>query len=310
MKRLIATTALALMVAVPAYAAEEDVRSFETVEKSERGDIYASELIGMRIYATEDDFEEKPYQEGAEADWDDIGEVDDVILTQDGKVKAVVLGIGGFLGIGERDIAVKMSSLNRVRESDDRDDFFLVVNTNKDTLMNAAAYDRRVVNRQAEDKQAEDKQAKDKAAEDKQAEDKAAEDKQAEDASDPKKTAEKREMAADQKSEDVRLAAPAVERDGYTEASKKDLTAEMIQGAPVYGPNDEEVGEVDKLLMNDNGQVDRVVIDVGGFLGVGERPIAVSMDEVKILKKDDGDEVRVFIDATKSQLEKKPEYKS
>ncbi len=270
MKRLIATTALALTLAVPAYAADEDGMSLERVEQSERGDIYASELIGMRIYATEDDFNEKPYKEGAEAEWDDIGEVDDVILTKDGKVKAVVLGIGGFLGLGESDIAVKMSSLKRVQESDDQNDFFLVVSTNKDKLMNATAYGR-----------TEDANAK-----------------------------KRKLVATGSKSDDVRLPAPAVERQGYSKASIKDLKAEMIQGAPVYGPNDEEVGEVARLLTADGGRVDRVVIDVGGFLGVGERPIAVTMEELQILKKEDGEEIRIFIDATKSELEKKAEYRS
>lgn len=42
---------------------------------------------------------------------DDIGEVNDVLIGQDGRVAAVVIGVGGFLGIGEKDVAVSMDSL-------------------------------------------------------------------------------------------------------------------------------------------------------------------------------------------------------
>ena len=38
-------------------------------------------------------------------DWDDIGEISDLVLSQDGQVKAVLTDIGGFLGLGERDMA-------------------------------------------------------------------------------------------------------------------------------------------------------------------------------------------------------------
>jgi hypothetical protein len=48
--------------------------------------------------------------------------------------------VGGFLGIGEKDVAIEMSSLRKVRESDDSNDWFLVVNSSKDLLTNAPAY--------------------------------------------------------------------------------------------------------------------------------------------------------------------------
>ena len=46
-----------------------------------------------------------------------IGEVNEVIIGNDGRVQAVVLGIGGFLGIGEREVAVNYSALQMTRDS-------------------------------------------------------------------------------------------------------------------------------------------------------------------------------------------------
>lgn len=40
-----------------------------------------------------------------------IGEINDVLVSQDGSVNAVVIGVGGFLGIGEKDVAIDMSAL-------------------------------------------------------------------------------------------------------------------------------------------------------------------------------------------------------
>ncbi|MBO0661878.1 PRC-barrel domain-containing protein [Jiella sp. CQZ9-1] len=42
---------------------------------------------------------------------DSIGEITDVLVSKDGKVMAVLVGVGGFLGIGEKDVAVSMTAL-------------------------------------------------------------------------------------------------------------------------------------------------------------------------------------------------------
>tara|TARA_R110002072_G_scaffold27730_12_gene90004 strand:+ start:2357 stop:2608 length:252 start_codon:yes stop_codon:yes gene_type:complete len=76
------------------------------------------------------------------------------------------------------------------------------------------------------------------------------------------------------------------------------LTAEDIQGSYVYGANDETVGEIDGLVMSDDGKVAEVVINVGGFLGLGGKPVAVTFDELQILKNVEGDDFRIYIDST------------
>jgi hypothetical protein len=104
-------------------------------------DVLASSLIGMRVYAVETDIDAtQAYPADARKEWADVGEVNDVVLDWNGGVKAVVLGVGGFLGVGEKNVAIEMSSLRKVRESNDATDWFLVVNSSKEMLTNAPAY--------------------------------------------------------------------------------------------------------------------------------------------------------------------------
>ena len=104
-------------------------------------DVLASSLIGMRVYAVQADIDAtKAYPAETRKEWADVGEVNDVVLDWDGGVKAVVLGVGGFLGMGEKNVAIEMSSLRKARESMDSNDWFLVVNTSKEMITNAPAY--------------------------------------------------------------------------------------------------------------------------------------------------------------------------
>ncbi len=106
-------------------------------------DVLASTLIGMRVYAVDADVDEtKVYSKDLRKEWNDIGEVNDVVLDWNGGTKAVVLGIGGFLGIGEKDVAVDMASLRKLRDAEDDNDWFLVVNSSKAALEAAPTYQR------------------------------------------------------------------------------------------------------------------------------------------------------------------------
>ena len=46
-----------------------------------------------------------------------IGEIEDVLLSPDGKVSALIVGVGGFLGMGEKDVAVPFSAVKQDRKS-------------------------------------------------------------------------------------------------------------------------------------------------------------------------------------------------
>lgn len=72
---------------------------------------------------------------------ENIGDVNELILANDGKVRAVVIGVGGFLGMGERDVAVSFNSLKITR--DDDNDEVITIDATRDTLSNAPQWERR-----------------------------------------------------------------------------------------------------------------------------------------------------------------------
>ena len=66
-----------------------------------------------------------------------IGDIRDVLLEKSGQVAAVILGVGGFLGIGEKDVAVPFNAI-RVTEKDGKR--YLVMDTTKEALQSAKGY--------------------------------------------------------------------------------------------------------------------------------------------------------------------------
>lgn len=67
-----------------------------------------------------------------------VGDVNEIVLTQDGKVAAVILGVGGFLGMGEREVAISFSSIKMSR--DQSNNLVLTVNATKESLKDAPAW--------------------------------------------------------------------------------------------------------------------------------------------------------------------------
>jgi sporulation protein YlmC with PRC-barrel domain len=57
--------------------------------------------------------------------------------------------------------------------------------------------------------------------------------------------------------------------------------ASKLMGLDVYNDANEKLGDINELILDKDGKVSAVVIGVGGFLGMGEHDIAVSMDKLK-----------------------------
>jgi sporulation protein YlmC with PRC-barrel domain len=76
--------------------AQQPTAGVDYIAERHPGSYRASDLMGKDVYG---------------ANNEDIGEINDVIIGRDGQVMAVVVGVGGFLGIGEKDVAVPMQSL-------------------------------------------------------------------------------------------------------------------------------------------------------------------------------------------------------
>src|SRR5258708_18184295 len=66
-----------------------------------------------------------------------IGDVDDVLIDKEGRITAMIIGVGGFLGMGEKDVAVPFSS---VRASEKNNKWYLVLNTTKEALKSAPGF--------------------------------------------------------------------------------------------------------------------------------------------------------------------------
>jgi sporulation protein YlmC with PRC-barrel domain len=66
-----------------------------------------------------------------------IGDVDDVLLDKSGKVTALIIGVGGFLGAGEKDVAVPFSAVKNEKKNDK---WYLTLDESKDNLKNAVGY--------------------------------------------------------------------------------------------------------------------------------------------------------------------------
>ncbi len=77
-------------------------------------------------------------------------------------------------------------------------------------------------------------------------------------------------------------------------------------GTPVLTKNNQQIGKISNLVFDQDGRIELAVIGVGGFLGIGEKEVAVPFDSVK---SDTVNKKHVFIiDATKEQLTAAPAY--
>jgi sporulation protein YlmC with PRC-barrel domain len=61
--------------------------------------------------------------------------------------------------------------------------------------------------------------------------------------------------------------------------------ASKLMGLDVYNEANEKLGDVNELILDKDGKVNAVVIGVGGFLGMGEHDIAVTMDKLKFIEE-------------------------
>ncbi len=96
---------------------------------------------------------------------------------------------------------------------------------------------------------------------------------------------------------------------GYTAVDSDNLGSELIDQA-VYssaGDDAEEIGNVTDLVFNQEGQISAVVIGVGGFLGIGEKSVAVPFEELQFVIAADNTE-RWVVETTAEALEGAPEF--
>lgn len=80
-------------------------------------------------------------------------------------------------------------------------------------------------------------------------------------------------------------AAPATNNSSQKLMLKGNWRASKLIGLHVFNDNNEKLGDVNEIILDKSGKVTAVVIGVGGFLGMGEYDVAVSMDKLKFVEE-------------------------
>lgn len=334
MKRLLATTALVAVMAMPAMADNHSMNTADAEQTSAAqyasGDmtIRVTDLMNRAVFMPEGGAEESmfetPYTDAPNS-WENIADVEDVLITPEGEITAVVIDAGGFLGIGEKRTRVSLDNLRFVPDDDDEGEYFVVFTGNRQLLEDSEEYmsgdqtaeatdteggeelSTREVYAEAQDDMATGEGSDDQMmaeGEGSAAEGEAATDDQM--MAEGEGTATEGEAATDDQmmaEGEGEMTRP--ERDTLDPVDVASLTAEDLEDARVYAGDSNWVGEIGDLVLDENGNITHVVVDFGGFLGIGEKPVALDFDQVDIRRGGEGlgGATAVYVDATEEELE-------
>lgn len=109
----------------PAAPKSAEAGGMQFLDKQQTSDYLASNLIGESVYNAQDEV---------------IGDINDLISDESGKFVAVLIGAGGFLGMGEKDVALRFEDLKFTR--DENNDIKIVSNVSEEMLASAPDYER------------------------------------------------------------------------------------------------------------------------------------------------------------------------
>ncbi|MDX2422189.1 MAG: PRC-barrel domain-containing protein [Amphritea sp.] len=100
--------------------------------------------------------------------------------------------------------------------------------------------------------------------------------------------------------------ASSMEYDKFrNDKSPYQVRASELIGEEVDNAEEDGIGEIDDLVFSSKDNKLYAIISVGGFLGMGDRLVAVPYSELRVT--DDGDDV--YLDATEESLKGMPEFK-
>jgi uncharacterized protein YrrD len=230
---------------------------------------------------------------------DSIGSVSDVIVDEQGEIRAIVLDVGGFLGIGAREVALSTDQIEFGYDQENPDQFYVISQVTAEELENAPEFDRDELRQQRDEGAgvAQDEQQDAAVGQQPAPQDRAATDPGAQ--QDPQWRGDRQALAA-----------PQMQREGFQQAEAQEITADNLLGANVYDVNDENIGSVSDIVMGAEGQAEYAVIDIGGFLGLGTHTVAIGFDEMQVLHDEGWADLRVYVDASQEELENMPEYEA
>ena len=113
---------LALLLAIPFGVASAANPSEQTMNSLPSGVLPISDYYNQSVYDTKDN---------------KIGDINDLLVEKDGKISAAIIGVGGFLGAGEKNVAIPFTALKLTEKNGKR---YLVMDTTKEALNKAPGY--------------------------------------------------------------------------------------------------------------------------------------------------------------------------
>ena len=95
-----------------------------------------------------------------------------------------------------------------------------------------------------------------------------------------------------------------------TEQSPDQVSANTYIGQSVYNGNNESIGKVTDLIMQKQGGIVAAIIGVGGFLGIGQKDVAVPINNVTVAQNPKDGTVKLTTSETVATLKAAPEFKT
>ncbi|MBZ9678840.1 PRC-barrel domain-containing protein [Mesorhizobium sp. ES1-1] len=257
--------------------ADTNTASAEPVKRAD-GNL-ATNIVGETVY------------NGTGDDAQNIGDVNDIVLTKEGKAKSLIIGVGGFLGLGEKNVAYDFDKAQWAEKNGDR---WLVAQTTKEQLQELPDFDRKAYDPVPATTASNEPAATAPAAA-------------------PSTGTAPADQTANAPAATPDATAPdqtetaAIDKSTLTEMPVGEIRGDDLKGTTVYGANDARVGEIGDVILTPDKKADAVIVDVGGFLGMGEKEVAVGMDNLKFMTDKDGNKY-LYTTFTKEQLEAQTAY--
>ncbi|WP_119304027.1 PRC-barrel domain-containing protein [Dongia deserti] len=219
-------------------------------------------------------------KEVQDANGEKVGDIESVMVDESGEVKSVVLDVSGWLE-GEKLISVNWSDLQMAEDGK------ITTSMTKETAETAANYEYKDENLRG--------QVMTEAGEPYTAAGAAPRPVGGETTTADTGTADT--GTADTGAEDTAVMNP----DGTLNASK-------LIGLDVQSAEDKKVGDIGEVVIDKSGQIEGVVVDVGGFLGLGTHPVLLDWKDVTLTSQDGSD--RAVVNLNREKLEQMPAYES
>ncbi|TAJ03436.1 MAG: PRC-barrel domain containing protein [Planctomycetota bacterium] len=205
---------------------------------------------------------------------DNVGKIEDLVVHPGGKASYVVLSLGGWAGMGDKLVAMPWSVLREVEpvSATREGPRHLVLPLIKDKFVRAPAFEKKSWPDTAKADWAKDID----------------------------------EFYAGDLHPNAKRAVEA-----GVHVSALTWRASELRGTNVVTPQGEKLGDLEEFAIDANGRVNYATLSVGGFLGMGDRHVAVPWDSLRFsMGGDDGDKKVITLSSTKEQLERAPQFKS